>query len=113
MNEFLVHIVTTIPDGTPAEEVAVRRAAEAERVAELSQAGRVVRLWRTEDGRDTIGLCRAFSDIDLRTGVLDTLPLREWMAVAVTSLAPHPNDPAAPERPLGHRTAGGLPGDAR
>ena len=97
MNEFFVRIVTTVPEGTPRELVAARRGAEALRIAELSRAGRVVRLWRTED-EHTVGLWRAFSDIDLHTVVLDTLPLRPWMAITVTPLAPHPNDPGGPNR---------------
>ena len=44
--EFLVDLVTTVPEGTSQEEIDNRRAAEAVRAAELAKAGHLVRLWR-------------------------------------------------------------------
>jgi hypothetical protein len=47
-----------------------------------------------DDGRRrALGLYRAASDEELEA-ILDSLPLRSWMQVSVTSLAEHPNDPA-------------------
>ena len=41
-----------------------------------------------------LGLYRANSK-DQLDGLLDALPLAEWMHVTVTPLEPHPNDPLA------------------
>ncbi|WP_257015898.1 muconolactone Delta-isomerase family protein [Rhodococcus sp. ACS1] len=93
MQEFLVEITTTVPDGTTPSEVAARRAAEALRATELASAGRLVRLWRPVGELRSIGVWCADDEADLHANVLDTLPLRPWMSVTVTPLRPHPNDP--------------------
>ncbi|WP_239154987.1 muconolactone Delta-isomerase family protein [Amycolatopsis sp. FDAARGOS 1241] len=41
----------------------------------------------------SVGLGRADDEADLRRNVLGTLPLHDWMTLAVTPLEPHPNDP--------------------
>ncbi|MGW2373475.1 MULTISPECIES: muconolactone Delta-isomerase family protein [Kitasatospora] len=94
MNEFLVEITTTVPEGTPAEEVDRRRAAEAVRARELAAAGRLARLWRPVGELRSIGIWRAADEDELREKVLGTLPLRPWMTLTVTALESHPNDPA-------------------
>lgn len=93
MQEFLVEITTTIPDGTDPSEVDTRRAAEAVRAQELAAAGNLVRLWRPVGELRSIGLWRAADEADLHARVLDTLPLRPWMRLAVTAVQSHPNDP--------------------
>ncbi|MEV7284706.1 muconolactone Delta-isomerase family protein [Streptomyces sp. NPDC093252] len=94
MREFLVRITTTVPEGTPPEEVAARRAAEAEHAEELAAAGHLWRLWRPEgERRSSVGIWCADDEAELHAKVLDTLPLRPWMTVTVTPLAPHPSDP--------------------
>lgn len=93
MREYLVEIVTTVPPGTPCDEVTARRLAEARQVAELVRGGRILRLWRAENEPKTVGLWRARSIADLHAEVLDTLPLRPWMTISVTPLTSHPNDP--------------------
>jgi muconolactone delta-isomerase len=93
MQEFLVEITMTIPDGTEPGEVNRRRAAEAVRARELAAAGNLVRLWRRGGELRSIGVWRALDEADLRRNVLDTLPLRSWMSVGVTPLQAHPNDP--------------------
>ena len=93
MQEFLVEITTTIPDGTDPAEVNSRRAAEAVRARELAVAGNLVRLWRRVGELRSIGVWRAVDEADLHRNVLDTLPLRSWMSLAVTPLQRHPNDP--------------------
>ena len=93
MQEFLVEITTTIPDGTDPAEVSSRRAAEAVRARELAAAGNLVRLWRPAGELRSIGVWRAVDETDLHQNVLDTLPLRSWMSLAVTPLQRHPNDP--------------------
>ncbi|MFI6166587.1 muconolactone Delta-isomerase family protein [Nocardia sp. NPDC051052] len=93
MQEFLVEITTTIPDGTDPADVDARRAAEAVRAKELAATGNLGRLWRPVDELRSIGLWRATDEADLRTNVLDSLPLRAWMTFTITPLQPHPNDP--------------------
>ena len=93
MQEFLVEITMTIPDGTEPGEVNRRRAAEAVRARELAAAGNLVRLWRPAGELRSIGVWRALDEADLRRNVLDTLPLRSWMSLGITPLQPHPNDP--------------------
>lgn len=93
MQEFLVEITTTIPEGTSQDEVDRRRAAEAVRAGELSTTGNLARLWRPVGELRSIGIWRAADEKELREKVLGTLPLRPWMTLTVTPLEPHPNDP--------------------
>jgi muconolactone delta-isomerase len=96
--EFLVEFDIHVPDGgVPPSEISDRQAAEADAAAKLAEEGHLVRVWRRpfDDGQGTVlGLYRADSEAELRR-LLDGLPLREWMHMTVTPLAPHPNDPAA------------------
>ncbi|MEF9907979.1 muconolactone Delta-isomerase family protein [Streptomyces sp. P9-A2] len=93
MQEFLVEITTTVPEGTGQDEVDRRRAAEAVRAGELSTTGNLARLWRPVGESRSIGIWRAANEEELREKVLGTLPLRPWMTLTVTPLEPHPNDP--------------------
>ncbi|MEW2515152.1 muconolactone Delta-isomerase family protein [Streptomyces sp. NPDC046870] len=93
MREFLVEITTSVPDGTPEEEVARRRAAEAVRARELAATGHLLRLWRPVGEPRSIGVWRADDEAQLHERVLGTLPLRPWMQLTVTPLESHPNDP--------------------
>jgi muconolactone D-isomerase len=91
--EFIVEITTTIPDRTDPSEVEERRAEEAVRAKEFAASGHLARLWRPVGELRSIGLWRAEDEADLYANVLDTLPLRPWMAITVTEVQPHPNDP--------------------
>ncbi|WP_225848095.1 muconolactone Delta-isomerase family protein [Streptomyces sp. HPF1205] len=93
MREFLVQLVTTIPEGTSPEEVAERRAAEAVRARELAAAGHLARLWRPVGELRSLGVWLAEDEAELHEKVLGTLPLRPWMTATVTPLESHPNDP--------------------
>ncbi|MBR7837398.1 muconolactone Delta-isomerase family protein [Actinospica durhamensis] len=93
MKEFLVEITTTIPEGTEQAEVDRRRADEAVRAAELAATGHLYRLWRPVGELRSVGVWCAADEAELHEKVLGTLPLRPWMAVHVTALEPHPNDP--------------------
>ncbi|WP_053850991.1 muconolactone Delta-isomerase family protein [Streptomyces sp. NRRL B-24085] len=93
MEEFLVEITTTVPEGTGQEEVDRRRAAEAVRAGELAASGHLARLWRPVGELRSIGVWRAADEEELHANVLGTLPLRPWMTLTVTPLQPHPNDP--------------------
>ena len=104
MKEFLVEIVTTIPDGANPAEVDALRAAEAVRAKELAATGHLGRLWRPVGELRSIGLWRADNEADLHADVLDTLPLRPWMSLTVTPLEPHPNDPGPGLPELGHKS---------
>ncbi len=98
--EFLVDFEIKIPDGTPESKVRDRENAEAAAAARLVDEGHLVRLWKLPvEGGDakTLGLYRADSKAQL-DGLLDALPLSDWMHVTVTPLEPHPNDPAVAVR---------------
>jgi len=93
--EYLVDMVTTVPEKTSSLKVDEIRAAEAMRAAELSREGHLVRLWRPPLGPGewrSIGLFKAANEADLHK-ILDSLPLHIWMKVTITPLNPHPNDP--------------------
>ncbi|MBC3841127.1 muconolactone delta-isomerase [Streptacidiphilus sp. 4-A2] len=94
MNEFLVEITTTVPEGTDPAEVERLRVAEAVRAAELARAGHLVRLWRPVGELRSIGLWRAADQAELYGAGLGTLPLWPWMTATVTCVQAHPNDPA-------------------
>ncbi|MGW7486353.1 muconolactone Delta-isomerase family protein [Streptomyces sp. NPDC054786] len=93
--EFLVDMVTTVPEGTSKEAVEEIRTREAVRSAELVAQGSLVRLWRpphaTGEWR-TWGLFSA-DDAEQLERVLASMPLRVWRHDTVTPLSPHPNDP--------------------
>jgi muconolactone D-isomerase len=98
--EFLVDMVTTVPDGTSDDKVADMRRREAARAAELAAQGNLRRLWRPPLAPGewrTWGLFRA-DDADQLERVLASMPLRVWRQDSVTPLSPHPSDPgpAAP-----------------
>jgi muconolactone D-isomerase len=93
--EFLVDMVTTVPDGTSDETVADTRSREAARSKELAAQGHLLRLWRPPLAPGewrTWGLFRA-DDADQLEEVLASMPLRIWRHDAVTPLSPHPSDP--------------------
>ncbi|WP_406110137.1 muconolactone Delta-isomerase family protein [Streptomyces sp. NBC_01003] len=93
MQEFLVEITTTIPDGTSQDEVDRRRAAEAVRARELAAIGHLARLWRPVGELRSVGVWCAADEAELHEKVLGTLPLSPWMSFTVTPLESHPNDP--------------------
>jgi muconolactone D-isomerase len=94
--EFLIEFDVRVPSGTPEHEVKERESAEARATAGLAEQGHLKRVWRMAgaDGENRIlGLYSADSRAEL-DGLLDALPLRDWMEIGVTALEPHPNDPA-------------------
>jgi muconolactone delta-isomerase len=95
--EFLVEFVVDVPDQAPATDVKQRETAEAAAAARLAREGHLVRVWKRPGENTVLGLYRADGEAELDER-LDALPLREWMHITVTPLAPHPNDPAAPAR---------------
>ena len=98
--EFLVEFEITAPRGTPETEVAARENAEAMAAAALAEQGSLLRVWKfaAPNGEASVlGLYRADSRAEL-DGLLEALPLYEWMHIKITALEPHPNDPNV-ERP--------------
>jgi muconolactone D-isomerase len=97
MMEFLVDMVTTVPDGTTDAEVDAIRSREAERSRQLAAQGRLLRLWRPplKPGEwRSWGLFQAADAAELES-VLASMPLRVWRHDTVTPLAPHPSDPGS------------------
>ncbi|MDT0458876.1 muconolactone Delta-isomerase family protein [Streptomyces sp. DSM 41527] len=93
--EFLVDMVTTVPEDTSEEAVAEIRAREAVRSRELATQGSLQRLWRPPLAPGewrTWGLFSA-DDAEQLEQVLASMPLRVWRHDTVTPLSPHPNDP--------------------
>lgn len=94
--EFLVDMAidTAALDASP--DAAERRRAEASAASTLAAQGHLRRIWnRTAPSGTTtvLGLYVAADRAELQE-LLDGLPLRRWMDITVTPLAPHPNDPA-------------------
>lgn len=93
--EFLVDMVTTVPDGTTDAEVDAIRAREAARSQQLAAQGHLLRLWRPPVSAGewrTWGLFQAADATELE-GVLSSMPLRIWRHDTVTPLTAHPSDP--------------------
>ena len=93
--EFLVDMVTTVPDGTTDAQVDAIRTREAARSAELAAEGHLLRLWRPPLAAGqwrTWGLFQATDAAELES-VLSSMPLRVWRHDTVTQLTPHPSDP--------------------
>jgi muconolactone delta-isomerase len=93
--EFLVDMVTTVPDGTTDAEVDAIRTREAARSRELAAQGHLLRLWRPPLSAGewrTWGLFQAADATDLES-VLSSMPLRIWRHDTVTPLTAHPSDP--------------------
>ncbi len=93
--EFLVDMMTTVPDGTTDAEVDAIRTREAARSRQLAAQGHLLRLWRPPlragEWR-AWGLFQA-ADADELESVLSSMPLRVWRHDTVTPLTAHPSDP--------------------
>ena len=93
--EFLVDMVTTVPEGTTDAEVDAMRIREAARSRELAAQGHLLRLWRPPlDAGEwrSWGLFQAADATELES-VLSSMPLRVWRHDTVTPLTTHPSDP--------------------
>jgi muconolactone delta-isomerase len=97
--EFLVDMVTTVPDSTTDAEVDAIRIREAARSRELAEQGHLLRLWRPPLAAGewrSLGLFQAADATELES-VLSSMPLRVWRHDTVTPLTAHPSDPASGE----------------
>ena len=95
--EFLVEFHVDVPAGTSETEVNDRERAEAVAATKLAGEGHLLRVWKRPlltGETNVLGLYCAESETEL-DGLLNALPLYEWMTVTVTGLERHPNDPAA------------------
>ncbi|MGB6771427.1 MAG: muconolactone Delta-isomerase family protein [Candidatus Dormiibacterota bacterium] len=98
--EYLVTMTTHVPDGTPEGAVQGIRSREAAHSRVLATQGHLLRLWRPplQPGEwRTLGLFAAADGHRLEE-ILASMPLRVWRSDEVTSLSPHPNDPAPTPR---------------
>jgi muconolactone D-isomerase len=98
--EFLVEFELEVPAETRREEVERRMRAESAAAAKLADDGHLVRLWTRPlvgDGSTAVGLYRADSEAELE-GLLDALPIADWLRVTVTPVEAHPNDPVEASR---------------
>ena len=105
--EFLVDMVTTVPDGATDAEIDAIRIREAARSRELAAQGHLLRLWRPPVDADewrTWGLFQAADATELEN-VLSSMPLRAWRHDAVTPLTAHPSDPARGDVPSNQTSA--------
>jgi muconolactone delta-isomerase len=94
--EFLVDMVTTVPEGITNAEIDAIRISEAARSGELAAQGSLLRLWRPPLAAGewrTWGLFQA-ADRTALESVLASMPLRVWRHDTVTPLTAHPSDPA-------------------
>jgi muconolactone delta-isomerase len=90
--EFLIDMAVTVPDGTPAAVVESTERGEAERAAKLAEQDHIHRIWGLPGSR-ILAVWSAADDAELHD-LLDSLPLRPWMAIETTALSVHPSDPA-------------------
>jgi muconolactone delta-isomerase len=93
--EFLVDMVTTVPEGTTDAEIDAMRIREAARSRDLAAQGHLLRLWRPPlDAGEwrSWGLFQAADATELES-VLSSMPLRVWRHDTVTPLTTHPSDP--------------------
>ncbi len=70
---------------------------ERARVAELTEAGHVRRLWRIPGATTVVGVWHADSATELHA-ILMSLPLWEHLTISVETLAEHPVDPGLGKR---------------
>ena len=106
--EFLVDMVTTVPEGTTGESVEDTKRREAARTRELATQGRLLRLWKPPEAPGewrTLGLFNAADEDELRQ-TLASMPLHRWMTVTVTPFTPHPSDSGV-GRPADAESQGG------
>ena len=97
--EFLVQFEITLPPGTAETEVESRERSEAMAAAALVDQGHLLRVWKLSppNGQGSVlGLYRADSRAQL-DGLLEALPLYEWMDIRITPLEPHPDDLSVPQ----------------
>jgi muconolactone delta-isomerase len=97
--EFLVDMVTIVPEGTTEEAVAEIRTREAARSRELAAQGSLLRLWRPPLAPGEWRTWALFSadDAEQLEQALASMPLRVWRRDTVTPLSPHPSDPGLQE----------------
>jgi muconolactone delta-isomerase len=92
LKEYFTVFTAVIPEDADPELVKARRDGEARATRAHAANGRLVRLWRRDDGR-ALGLWQTESANEMQT-IVDTLPLTEWLQTEIIPLTTHPSDPA-------------------
>jgi muconolactone delta-isomerase len=93
--EFLVEFEVDLPDAVERSSVEFREEDVRLAAQSLADEGQLIRLWNVASGLaedKVLGLYRV-KDVNELDGILDSLPLHEWVNVVITRLEPHPNDP--------------------
>jgi len=89
--EFLTTFLVTVPVGTSSATVDTTLRHEAEQARSLADEGRLIRLWTLPGGRN-LGHWQA-GDSDGMQGIMQSLPMADWLTVDTVRLTRHPNDP--------------------
>ena len=91
--EFLVTIITRVPDGMSGQAVDDVRGREAARSRELAGQGHLLRLWVLPPQGRALGLWRARDAAEMQA-IPESLPMYGWVTAQTTPLTGHPSDPA-------------------
>jgi muconolactone delta-isomerase len=90
--EFLTTFVVAVPAAASPAKVKTMLTQEAERARELADDGRLIRLWTLPGEGRNLGLWQA-SDRAAMQGILQSLPMADWLRTDTVPLTPHPSDP--------------------
>jgi muconolactone delta-isomerase len=91
--EFLTFFSIVVPNGVTAQEVADAETREAAQTREWAGKGNLRRLWTLPGEGRALGLWQADNPAEMQA-IVKSLPLDPWMTTTVTTLTPHPSDPA-------------------
>jgi muconolactone D-isomerase len=86
---FHVAISVRVPHDADPEKIKQLGAREHDRAAELQRQGKWLHLWRVVGQWANVSIFQVESPAELHD-ILDSLPLRPFMEVAVTALCRHP-----------------------
>jgi muconolactone delta-isomerase len=92
--EFLTTFVLGIPPTVSTADVEMTTAREAERTHELADEGLLIRLWALPGLGRNLGHWQAIDGPEMQ-GILDSLPMADWLTTDTVPLTRHPSDPLA------------------
>jgi muconolactone delta-isomerase len=90
--EFLTTFTVTRPAGAGSAAVEQLEQQEAQRTAQLTADGHLIRLWRLPGDNRNLGHWQA-DDLPQLNGLLASLPMAAWLGIETLALDPHPSDP--------------------
>ena len=93
--EFLARMTVRVPTETAPEAASAIAAQEAQRAAELADAGQLIRLWRLPGNDRNLGHWQARDPAQIAE-VLASLPMAPWLDITTVALTRHPSDPGVP-----------------